>query len=169
MRRYQIRSLRCESGGSLCLRCTSGRAFSAAAMLAVVVLAPVVMIAGEPLRRYCQRRFGHRDPARAVLGSALVMALTAPGRWVIDRRSRSAGHIGRRRGPGDERPPSDLREPRRPLPTAPAGAIALAEPRLQQRVIPIRKSLLSVLSDAVRRTRRRLRQTAALPGRLVHR
>jgi hypothetical protein len=153
----------------LCLRCTSGRVFYWAAMLAVIVLAPIVVIAGEPLRRSSLRRFGRRDPVLAVLESSLVMALTAPGRWAIDRRSRAVGHVGRRRGPGDGGPPSDMREPRRPLPTAPAGAIALAEPRLQQRVIPIRKSVLSVLSEAVRRAARRLRQTAGLPGRLVHR
>jgi hypothetical protein len=169
VRRYQIRGLRCESGGALCLRCTSGRVFYWAATLAVIVLAPIVVLAGEPLRRRCRRRFGHRDPVVAVLESSLVMALTAPGRWAIGKRNRGVRHVGRRRGPSGDGPPSDMREPRRPPPTAPAGAIALAEPRLQQRVIPIRKSFLSVLSEAVRRTRRRLRQTAGRPGRLVHR
>jgi hypothetical protein len=139
-----------------------------AIMLAVIALAPIIVIAGEPLRRYCFRRFGRTPLVRSIVESTAVKALTAPGRWTIGRLSRGVGHIRRRRGPGDWPPPSDMREPRRPRPTAPAGAIALAEPRLQHRIFPIRKSFLSQLSEAVRRTGRRLRQTAGLAGRLVN-
>lgn len=133
-------------------------------MLMVIVLAPVIVIGGEPLRQYCLKRFGWREPVHGVIECTVVRALTAPSRWVINFGGRRLSRIGRRRGPGgDWPPPSDVDEPRRPRPTAPAGAIALAEPRVERRVIPIRKARLSVLSEAVRRVRKRLHWLAGLP------
>jgi hypothetical protein len=58
----------------------------------------------------------------------LMIALTAPARWINDR----LGRLGRWRW----RPRPDLagvREPRRPRPTLPAAAVALAEPRTELR------------------------------------
>src|SRR5215472_14311518 len=65
--------------------------------------------------------------ARRVLANPLWIALTAPARWLLDRlRPRAGG----RRGRGGNGPPgAGLREPRRPLPDLPAGAMALPEPR----------------------------------------
>jgi hypothetical protein len=53
--------------------------------------------------------------------SALAIALTAPLRWIRDHwRPRPLADAG-------------VREPRRPKPTLPAAAIALAEPRTEVR------------------------------------
>lgn len=53
--------------------------------------------------------------------SALATVLTAPLRWITDRwRPRPLADAG-------------VREPRRPKPTLPAAAIALAEPRTEVR------------------------------------
>jgi hypothetical protein len=61
--------------------------------------------------------------ARIVLSNPLWIALTAPARWLLDRlRPRARG-----RG-GDGPPGAGVREPRRPLPDLPAGAMALPEP-----------------------------------------
>lgn len=111
-----------------------------------MALSPLVVAAGEPLTRRiraglrAQHTPGQRgqrsQPAAAVaagraefwlvlIRNPLWIALTAPGRWVAGR----AGG-GRRRGlpgPGD----AGMREPRRPVPRPPAGAVALAEPRAE--------------------------------------
>jgi len=59
-----------------------------------------------------------------VLANPLWIALTAPARWLLDRVRPRAG--GRRGGNGP--PGAGVREPRRPLPDLPAGAMALPEP-----------------------------------------
>ncbi len=68
----------------------------------------------------------NRKVARRVLANPLWIALTAPARWLLDRiRPRE----GSRRGRGGNGPPgAGVREPRRPLPDLPAGAMALPEP-----------------------------------------
>jgi hypothetical protein len=64
--------------------------------------------------------------ARRVLANPLWIALTAPARWLLDR---IRPHAGGRRGRGGNGPPgAGVREPRRPLPDLPAGAMALPEP-----------------------------------------
>lgn len=67
-----------------------------------------------------------RVVARHVLANPVWIALTAPARWLLDRvRPRAGG----RRGRGGNGPPgAGVREPRRPLPDLPAGAVALPEP-----------------------------------------
>ena len=68
---------------------------------------------------------GHRL-ARRVRANPLWIALTAPARWLLDRNRPRAGS---RRGRGGNGPPgAGVREPRRPLPDPPAGAMALPEP-----------------------------------------
>ena len=64
--------------------------------------------------------------ARRVLVNPLWIALTAPARWLLDRVRPRAG--GRRGGGGNGPPGAGVREPRRPLPDLPAGAMALPEP-----------------------------------------
>ena len=103
--------------------------FSVVSVL-VIVLAPAVLLAGEPVNRYylsplrCGRR---RRMVRVLLRNPAWIALTAPGRWVLDRLRPRAGS---RRGRGGNGPPgAGVREPRRPLPDLPAGAMALPEPR----------------------------------------
>jgi hypothetical protein len=64
--------------------------------------------------------WGHTDSMRREHRHSVWTALTAPVRWIAD-------HVKRWR----QRPPeAGVREPRRPKPTPPAGAIALAEPRV---------------------------------------
>ena len=79
-----------------------------AVTLAVIALAPVIVLVGEPLRRYCLRRLG-RQPwrlragwrghvlARAVVANPILITLTAPGRWAIDQVGgrRAVGPRGR--------------------------------------------------------------------------
>ena len=97
----------------------------------VVALAPAVLLAGELVnRRYLRpvfpgRRFGL--VTLVLLRNPVWIALTAPGRWLFDHlRPRTGG----RRGRGWNGPPgAGVREPRRPLPDLPAGAMALPEPR----------------------------------------
>ena len=87
-------------------------AISLATWPLTIILSPVILVAGEPVNRYVMRRVrlsaaagptavtGHGDwPARAValqlparaslllavISNPLWIALTAPGRWVIDR------------------------------------------------------------------------------------
>ena len=137
-----------------------------AVTLVVIAAAPLVLLVGEPLRRYCVRRLSRpglpmRSTAMLVVANPVVIALTAPERWAIDqvRGLNSGGRgLGRRRGSGP--PPAGVREPRRPRPGAPAGAIALAEPRVQHRVIPMLKALPPALSEPVRRVRSFLGRTA---------
>lgn len=106
-----------------------GRRFWAVSAL-VVVLAPAVLVAGEPVNRYylssLRRGDRRRGLRRALLGNPVWIALTAPGRWLLDHlRPRT----GSRRGRGNGPPGAGVREPRRPLPDLPAGAMALPEPR----------------------------------------
>ena len=101
------------------------------ATVLVIALAPVVLLAGELVNRHFfrpvlpRRRFGL--VARVLLRNPVWIALTAPQRWLLDRlRPRAGG----RRGRGGNGPPgAGVREPRRPLPDLPAGAMALPEPR----------------------------------------
>jgi hypothetical protein len=71
------------------------------------------------------KRFGAL--AEPFLANPVWIALTAPARWLIDRIRPRAGH-GRRRGNGNGPPGAGVREPRRPRPDQPAGAMALPEP-----------------------------------------
>jgi len=126
----------------------------------VIAVAPVIVFLGEPLRRYYLRRLSRppvavwrrRSLARMLIGNPLLIALTAPERWAIDlvgsSGGRGFGRLGRR---GGWPPPAGVREPRRPKPDTPAGAVALAEPRQQHRVIPILKALPPALSEPARR------------------
>ena len=95
----------------------------------VIVLAPAVLLAGELVNRHYRARYSRRRRrvVHMVLSNPVWIALTAPGRWVFDRlRPRAGG----RRGRGGNGPPgAGVREPRRPLPDLPAGAMALPEPR----------------------------------------
>jgi len=140
-----------------------------------LVLAPVVVLAGEPTLRRRRRGWtdrpstaggeqlwfapGPRPGLRAVSAYELdllltrfslhpmVIALTAPARWVRDRmrhllrrRRLHLPHLFRKRGGGlgfgrherlfPDDPPflSGVREPRRPKPTPPSDAIALQSP-----------------------------------------
>jgi hypothetical protein len=97
----------------------------------VIVLAPAVLVFGELVNR---RYLAPGRPMRArrkvpwvLRRNPVWIALTAPGRWVLDRlRPR----VGGRRGRGGNGPPgAGVREPRRPMPDLPAGAMALPEPR----------------------------------------
>jgi hypothetical protein len=142
--------------------------------LLVIVISPVVLLAGEPVNRHYLsglrarpgavlpgyawrrlgpapgRRLGSRRARRlgpgewmpvtsavqhrrlgplitAFLTNPVWIALTAPGRWVLDHlRPRVGGRNGNGNGP----PGAGVREPRRPLPDLPAGAMALPEPHL---------------------------------------
>jgi hypothetical protein len=146
-----------------------------AVTLAVIALAPVIMLLGEPLRRYYLQRLSG-PPWRAlarVVANPVLIALTAPSRWAIDQvsgvrtggsRFRGFGRFGRRGGQsgGDWPPSAGVREPRRPKPNAPAGAIALAEPRQHHRPIPIVKALPPSLSEPARRVGSRLGRMAAV-------
>jgi hypothetical protein len=120
--------------------------------LALIAVAPVIVLVGEPLRRYCVRR----RRLAVVVANPVLIALTAPERWAIDqvRELSSGGGFGwfGRRG-GNWPPPAGVREPRRPKPGAPAGAIALAEPRQELRVIRILKAFPPALSKRLRRAR----------------
>ena len=124
--------LRRLSGGVL--------AFCAVTLL-VVVLAPAVLLFGELVnRRYWRMPVssytymlgvgvwtGRRPWAAMFLTNPVWIALTAPGRWLADRLRPRVGSGRRRNGGGD--PGAGVREPRRPRPDLPAGAMALPEPR----------------------------------------
>jgi hypothetical protein len=58
------------------------------------------------------------------LANPVWIALTAPARWVLDHLRPRVGRNGNGNGP----PGAGVREPRRPLPDLPAGAVALDEP-----------------------------------------
>jgi hypothetical protein len=118
--------------------------------LLIVAAAPAVLVFGELVNRHLRRRGlpGRRGRAvvldagpgwatytvagrshmvaRRVLANPVWIALTAPARWVLDRLRPRAGS-GRGRG-GNGPPGAGVREPRRPLPDLPAGAMALPEP-----------------------------------------
>jgi hypothetical protein len=68
----------------------------------------------------------NRRVAGRVLANPLWIALTAPARWLLDRVRPRAG--ARRGRDGNGPPGAGVREPRRPLPDLPAGAMALPEP-----------------------------------------
>jgi len=101
--------------------------------LLVVALAPAVLLGGELVNRRYRRRLRSWPPwvkagrLYPVLHNPVWIALTAPARWLFDRLRPRAGS-GRRRG-GNGPPGAGVREPRRPLPDLPAGAMALPEPR----------------------------------------
>ena len=107
-----------------------------AVSLLVIVLAPAVLLGGELVnRRYrwtLQRsppvRFRRTAPLHTLLFNPLWIALTAPARWLLDRLRPLAGSRRGRGGNGGP-PGAGVREPRRPLPDLPAGALALPEPR----------------------------------------
>jgi hypothetical protein len=127
-----------------------GRALTFGAVtLLVVVLAPAVLLFGELVNRHYLRgllpgrrhvmvqdlgpgrgvyywKSRDRRVAGQVLTNPLWIALTAPARWLLDHLRPRAGS-GRRRG-GNGPPGAGVREPRRPLPDLPAGAMALPEP-----------------------------------------
>jgi hypothetical protein len=119
------------------LRLPGGRvlAFCAVTLL-IVVLAPAVLVFGEAVNRRHRRSLlasrdlrgwaKRRDRAAVVLSNPVWIALTAPARWLGDRLRPRVGS-GHRRGGGD--PGAGVREPRRPRPDLPAGAMALPEPR----------------------------------------
>jgi hypothetical protein len=124
--------------------------------LLVIVMAPAVLVAGELVNRHYLGWLPRmRSPARrlvlarrntaewvmissdiknhnfgrialAFLTNPVWIALTAPARWILDHaRPRVGG--GRRNGNGGP-PGAGVREPRRPKPDLPAGAMALPEP-----------------------------------------
>jgi hypothetical protein len=83
----------------------------------------VVRYAGPGRAAYDVATRDHKVAPR-VLANPLWIALTAPARWLLDRVRPRAG-----RGRGGNGPPgAGVREPRRPLPDLPAGAMALPEP-----------------------------------------
>jgi hypothetical protein len=61
---------------------------------------------------------------RVFLTNPVWIALTAPARWVLDHLRPRVGRNGNGNGP----PGAGVREPRRPMPDLPAGAIALPDP-----------------------------------------
>jgi hypothetical protein len=103
----------------------------------VVVLAPAVLVFGEAVNRRHWRRLRassglrewakRRDRAAVVLTNPVWIALTAPARWLADHLRPRVGPGRRRNGGGD--PGAGVREPRRPRPDLPAGAMALPPPR----------------------------------------
>jgi len=97
----------------------------------VIALAPAVLLAGELVNRHYRRPVFPRRRSGLVawvlLRNPVWIALTAPQRWLLDRLRPRAG--GRRGSGGNGPPGAGVREPRRPLPDLPAGAMALPEPR----------------------------------------
>jgi hypothetical protein len=162
----------------------AARILFCAVTLAAIVLAPVIVLVGEPLRRYYLRGLRRNGDgwrrhglARVVIANPVLIALTAPGRWAMNRVAgpgpgdSGRGGFGWRRGRGGGGwPPTGTREPRRPKPAAPAGAVALAEPRPPRRFIRIRLALPPAFSKPVRRVGSHLRRIAgALRTRARHR
>jgi hypothetical protein len=109
--------------------------------LLIVALSPAVVLGGELVHRRHRLRPEPREfrstgamiryyrrgrVVREFVTNPLWIALTAPARWLTDRLRPLAG--GRRRR-GNGPPGAGVREPRRPLPDLPAGAMALPEPR----------------------------------------
>lgn len=153
---------------------------AAAACLIIVAFSPLIVVAGESLRRYVlaapvaspaqsRRHRVRRHPGPGVrtarrppglLGSVrrswrrhqflmllisnpLYIALTAPARWLLDR----VDGLGRGPWRGRRPPAAGVREPRRPKPGPPSGAVALAEPRTE----PVIARLLGTVSSRPRR------------------
>jgi hypothetical protein len=123
--------------------------------LLAVVLAPVVVLAGEPALRLHRRGLRPRALALPAQGFDLlvmrfslhpmVIAMTAPARWVrrrvrhlFRRRRLHMPHLLRSRStqwgtherlfPDDPPFLSGVREPRRPKPSPPSDAVALQPP-----------------------------------------
>jgi hypothetical protein len=69
---------------------------------------------------------GHKTGPLALrfITNPVWIVLTAPARWIADRLRLRTGHGRGRGGP----PSAGVREPRRPRPDQPAGAMALREP-----------------------------------------
>jgi hypothetical protein len=119
----------------------------AGALLLTFVLLPLVVVAGEPLRRHALSRRRKRVRLQRptflefLVTTAPFIALTAPARFVADRVARPVHRLQQRfrRRPPE---PGGVREPRRPRPDLPAGSVALAEPRTE----PVRSRLLGVVS-----------------------
>jgi hypothetical protein len=124
------------------LRLPGGRALAFCVVtLLIVALAPAVLLFGEAVsRRYLRRPTrgvayvggvgvwaGRRGWAAAFVTNPVWIALTAPARWVTSHLRPLAGFGRGRGGRGD--PGAGVREPRRPRPDLPAGAMALPEPR----------------------------------------
>ena len=107
-----------------------------AVSLLLIVFAPAVLFGGELVNRHYRRRswltdrpvWTARRPVHRVLLNPVWIALTAPARWVLDHLRPLAGSRRGRGGNGGP-PGAGVREPRRPLPDLPAGAMALPEPR----------------------------------------
>jgi hypothetical protein len=140
-----------------------------AGVLLTAVLSPLIVVAGEPVRRRVLARaagpgwnrvrrrpvatdsYGPAATERVLRGrnrfwvvlvsNPLWIALTAPGRWLTDRVS----GYPRRGRPGP--PAAGVREPRRPRPSLPGGAVGLAEPQ----TAPV---IARLLGTAARRLRR---------------
>jgi hypothetical protein len=109
---------------------TRGRAgwrilLAAAVLLLTVAFSPLIVVAGEPMRRHVLGR-PRRSLWMVLVSNPLWIALTAPSRWLLDRAS-GYRHQGWRGSP----PAAGVREPRRPKPSLPSAAIALAEPRTE--------------------------------------
>lgn len=108
--------------------------------LAVVALLPLWPFIAYPLQRantpthwrrvalveYGGRLDGPRQFLWVVTHHSVVIALSAPMRYLADRLHRSGG---RGEGPRRNPPSAGDREPRRPKPGPPSDAIALPEPR----------------------------------------
>ncbi len=153
---------------------------AAAACLLIVAFSPVIVVAGESLRRYVlagpaavsapprwhrvrrcpgpgarvarrapgpprrvRRSWRRRRFLMLLISNPLYIALTAPARWLLDR----AGGMGHGPWRGRRPPAVGVREPRRPKPGQPGGAIALAEPRTE----PVMARLLGTVSGRPRR------------------
>ena len=106
-----------------------------AVSLLIIVLAPAVLLGGELVdRRYRRARivsglaWRATRPVDRVLFNPFWIALTAPARGLLDHIRPLAGSRRGRDGNGGP-PGAGVREPRRPLPDLPAGAMALPEPR----------------------------------------
>ncbi|TDT98776.1 hypothetical protein EDD99_7007 [Streptomyces sp. 846.5] len=93
--------------------------------LAVLVLLPLWPFIAYPLQRAGSPR-GRRQFLWVVTHHSVVIALSAPMRYLADRLHRLGGRGG---GPRRNPPFAGDREPRRPKSGPPSDAIALPEPR----------------------------------------
>src|SRR5262249_15978786 len=156
-----------HTGGMSCRDRAVRRLLRTAAIWVLTVpLSPLVVLAGEPLRRYVlHRRAARRPPGVQAswrrrpfltlwVTNPLWIALTAPARWLLDRVASS------RLGPGHQPPAAGVREPRRPPPGRPSGSVALAEPRVQ----PIAARLLGTARRLPESVQRKLRRRGDADG-----